>query len=861
MLQQHLEEKEISSLCWASSDGSVLAVGYVDGDILLWTTPVATTNKSQRLQSSNNIVKLQLSSAEKRLPIIELHWWENDKSRHDGEGQLLIYGGYEIGADEVVTILSLEWAPGKQNLECLTCEVLKLDGSFADAVLLPNSAKTGSYSDPAVCILTSPGKLQLFDSFDTSASAPRKERNIFVSTIDFPVVIPTMSPSMTVARLFCLPADGSSLKSLSKILAVKKLRSSSNLTDNVKKRAIAGGVLNHFPLNKDRIIEKLYVTGYQDASVWLWDATFPVLSLMCVIDSERIKSLDIAGSHSPVSAVDLCFQTLRLAVGVESGLVFLYSLNVGEKTNFHLITGISDEVQSLPQAEGPTYEAVFSILNSRVQVLQFSNSGAKLIVGYECARIAVLDTKSLKIVILTDNLSGCSQPLVTVVWKEFSHNLDNDLSHTGPKTPDSPVEDCIFILTEDTRVQIICGNSGNVIRMKPLQLRKRSAAVSMYIIDGSSRTIRIKNENLEEQSSNEDVVQGMSLQDKTASRSLKSKADNDLSVNLSPEGAKYSYFVLCCKNAVHVFSMQSVLQGYSKSISKIKFAKPCCWTTMFMKDEKTYGLLLLFQTGEIEIRSLPHLKLVKDVSLMSTLRWNFKAGMDKTISSTKNGLITLVLGSEVAFISVLARENQYRIPECLPSLHDEVLAAAVKSGLNVSSINKKKQVIGSGFLGGMVKGLKAGKLKNSFDCSFSHLEGIFSKRPFQDAAPTSTAHDLRDNDLSIDDIEIDEPVPRTSSHFAQDNGQEIKSEREKLLEGGSDSKPRVRTREEIIAAYRKTGDASSAAGEARNKLLERQEKLERISKRTEELQSEAEDFASLANELVKVMEKRKWWHM
>ena len=36
---------------------------------------------------------------------------------------------------------------------------------------------------------------------------------------------------------------------------------------------------------------------------------------------------------------------------------------------------------------------------------------------------------------------------------------------------------------------------------------------------------------------------------------------------------------------------------------------------------------------------------------------------------------------------------------------------------------------------------------------------------------------------------------------------------------------------------------------------------QRISKRTEELQSGAEDFASLANELVKAMEARKWYHI
>lgn len=41
-------------------------------------------------------------------------------------------------------------------------------------------------------------------------------------------------------------------------------------------------------------------------------------------------------------------------------------------------------------------------------------------------------------------------------------------------------------------------------------------------------------------------------------------------------------------------------------------------------------------------RSLPDLELVMESSLMSILRWNFKANMDKTISAD-NGQITLVL--------------------------------------------------------------------------------------------------------------------------------------------------------------------------------------------------------------------------
>lgn len=99
-------EKEISSLCWVSSDGSILAVGYVDGDILLWNLSTAASTKDQKgHESSSNVIKLQLSSAEKRLPVIVLHWYSN--SAHKGpRGQLFVYGGDEIGSEEVLTVCS-----------------------------------------------------------------------------------------------------------------------------------------------------------------------------------------------------------------------------------------------------------------------------------------------------------------------------------------------------------------------------------------------------------------------------------------------------------------------------------------------------------------------------------------------------------------------------------------------------------------------------------------------------------------------------------------------------------------------------------------------------------------------------------
>lgn len=99
-------DKEISSLCWVSSDGSILAVGYVDGDILLWNLSNAAPTKDQKAHNlSNSVIKLQLSSADRRLPVIVLHWSAN--SAHNGHGgQLFVYGGDEIGSEEILTVCS-----------------------------------------------------------------------------------------------------------------------------------------------------------------------------------------------------------------------------------------------------------------------------------------------------------------------------------------------------------------------------------------------------------------------------------------------------------------------------------------------------------------------------------------------------------------------------------------------------------------------------------------------------------------------------------------------------------------------------------------------------------------------------------
>ncbi|XVE97101.1 hypothetical protein REPUB_Repub02eG0281600 [Reevesia pubescens] len=857
--EHHLQEKEISAICWASSDGSIFAVGYIDGDILFWNTSSIASSKGEQKGQNKNIVKLQLSSAERRLPVIVLQWSPNNKSRNDYNGQLFIYGGDEIGSEEVLTVLSLEWSSGMETVRCVGRVDLTLTGSFADMILLPTAGATGGNHKADLFVLTNPGQLHLYDDTILSTLLYEHERKHFACPVEFPMVIPTADPPMTMAKFSVLPTGENSSKGLSELASMTKPGSTPPQAGGIK-WPLTGGVPTQLSVTKDKGIDRVYIAGYQDGSVRIWDASYPVLSLICFLEGE-VQGTNLAGSSAPVTALNFCWHTLSLAVGNECGVVRIYNLDGSSgKTSFHYVTETKCEVQSFPKGKGPHYKAVFSLFKSPVQALQFGNCGAKLAVGFDFGRVAMLDVSLSSILFVTDCVSSSSSPIISVSWLEFknAHSLVKSSKHSETEVAVEPEEEIIFILTKDAKIISVDGGNGKMIQPHPLHLKKEETALSMYIIE-SSFSVSNCEKQLEESSKDTTAKCEPELD---ASSSGTEHLSSSVTA-FSQENSLDALVLLCCENSLRLYSMKSVIQGKDKTIHDVKHTKPCCWTTTFKKDGRVCGLLLLFQTGDLEIRSLPDLELVKESSIMSIIRWNYKANMDKLMASD-NAQVALTSGCEVAFISLLAGENDFRIPESLPCLHDRVLSAAADAAFSFSSYQKKKQGKAPGILGGIVKGFKGGKVNTSAtpESNFSQLESKFLKNPFIDTTQNAT-NKQEDVELDIDDIEIDEtpPVTISSSHEAVKTKRGKETDRERLLGAPDDSTPRVRTAQEIIAKYRKAGDASSAAAHARNKLVERQDKLERISRRTEELQSGAENFASLADELVKAMENRKWWQI
>ncbi|GKB75356.1 hypothetical protein Tco_0942251 [Tanacetum coccineum] len=92
---------------------------------------------------------MQLSSTERKLPVIVLHWLPNSKSQNDYDGQLFVYRGGEIGSKEVLT---LEWSARMKTLRCVGRAELTLSGPFSDMRLLL-STRNNHDADLLVAVL------------------------------------------------------------------------------------------------------------------------------------------------------------------------------------------------------------------------------------------------------------------------------------------------------------------------------------------------------------------------------------------------------------------------------------------------------------------------------------------------------------------------------------------------------------------------------------------------------------------------------------------------------------------------------------------------------------------------------------
>ncbi|KAH9311795.1 hypothetical protein KI387_026830, partial [Taxus chinensis] len=854
-------EKEICCACWASANGSVLAVGYTDGDILLWSIPSGSSGKDRHqddnISSSKTVVKIQLSSCKRRIPVIVLKWCTSGKHNLEGEGQLFVYGGDEMGSPEVVTVLCLKWSQGMRSLTCTSRLDIALHGSFADMILLPCVGSILESKSAALLVLSNPGHLHAYDEVSISDFFLSSEEERFsIPPQPVPVQVPFAEPCVTKGTLVLLPKNSNTSKILSQLQRSLDSITPFNLPSGMK-WPITGGIHASASFDKSLNVEIIYITGHENGSIRLWDASVPFLCLLCSIEN-KIQNLTLPGGSAPISSLAFCPSSEILAVGDEQGMVRLYKLSAkSADVSCQVIGEDVNQVHVLHWESGFQCVAIFAIHQSPICSFAFPNA-ARLCVASEGGLVSVINLCSFSILFHCKCSLEHSTKIISVIMRTVTSSNGLPSSPTYPKSELQKENDLtkelsiVFVLTDDENIITIDGDTGAFIGSKPSHPKHQSTAVSFHLIDAigwtqdgvaHSSTQGAKHGCDTNEFQNElNVSQG----DPTNETKQQSEVQELESTNtISGESLESLLLLLCSKDALRLYSASSFIQRKNRSVRKVKLEMPCCWASTFMnKDENVFGLVLLYASGLLEIRSLPNMEIIGSVSLRSLLRWNHP-NLGKTISCSANCRIALVHNKEMAFLSLLENENDLRIPDCLPHLHDRDLAvatdAAHKAGIHQT--RKKNQI--QGFLGGVIKEIKGGVLRNASPERpltpniGMDLSNIFEWCPFPE--PVATETDARTGCLDIDDIEIEEDSlissPSSSSSVksgrlldTQRDGSKVKeSDRQKLLNlKEKDVNPRMRTPDEIKAAYghKKAGDISGIAGLAVNRLHERGQKLQ-----------------------------------
>jgi syntaxin-binding protein 5 len=101
-------------------------------------------------------------------------------------------------------VLSLESTAGLESVRCMSRMDLKLDGSFADMILIPDTGVPDKSRTSALFILTNPGQLNFYADGSLFSVQNTKEGNDLPEAQKFPVAVPTIDPNITVTNLCSL---------------------------------------------------------------------------------------------------------------------------------------------------------------------------------------------------------------------------------------------------------------------------------------------------------------------------------------------------------------------------------------------------------------------------------------------------------------------------------------------------------------------------------------------------------------------------------------------------------------------------------------------------------------------------------
>ncbi|KAL2609298.1 hypothetical protein R1flu_027871 [Riccia fluitans] len=899
------DEKEISCVCWVCPIGSVVAVGYIDGEILLWSLPSIMKAKGQMdvelvegpPYSGQPLMTVDLAPGKAKSPVVGLTWCSSGNSSRGTGGRLYVFGGGEKGRPEALMVISLDASHVEEGGVKLVRLDLPLEGAFADMVLLPPWPAGDGLCSPAaaLAVLMSPGLLRVYDELSIASyfAALAEGTPSPPPPQPVPLQLPVTETNVTCAKLVFVSNDGVAAKAL---LQKPPISNSSVLPTlpGGTKWPISGG--KHIAVGSsstEGIQERnLYLTGHQNGLVSFWDASSPSYNLICTVKYQSEN-----GGDRSVTAFDFCGTSGLLAVGDELGMVSVYRVQKGNnEVNCRIIGRHTATLQEEAQHGDGTFVCFLVLMLHEAAIRSIALAGglSRLAVGDDSGQVSMVDLQTATVILYDSCFPDHPSSILSLAFSAASTSIPQTTPSSSPRITRQQVQashvPILYVVGKHANMVAYEGVAGAVLGHGAFHPKNSSTAVSVHLLDAEGSPLSLPGAPVDEPVRIED--------EDTESTEEVSDSSEETSSTVFWNCSEAQYLLLCCTDSLRLYGISAFVQGQSVHLKKVRLEKTCCWTAVFREKSKGSGLILLYTDGDIEFRSLPDLEYVKATSLS-----NWKIDLDEQVMqslgcSINGRLILMDHGKEVVQLSCLLEDakRDQQLPQ--PQLYDSELALADAHASTVRNISKKK-VSGIPGMEGLLKGVVGGvikELKNALDPEVQHvhcaseLPKLFSTRPFTISSPSvssglKTGGDFSSSDiLDIDDIDVDEvqsapqAPPETSSSGGfgkfmrnlkgkekekEKASRDPESDRMKLFDG-NDAPPKQQTVDDIRAKYghpRKSQEISSVVEMARNKLMERGEKLQGIEDKTSELEDNASNFASMAEELAKKMAARKWWEL